>query len=110
MKVLNRIKKNAEFNDVIENGKLIKSDSLTLYFLENNIGHTRIGISIPKKSGKAVVRNKIKRQIRAIISSDVSLDKSIDCVLIARKSFDISNFAKTKSDINYLFEKVGKNA
>lgn len=107
MKVLNRIKKNAEFNKVIDEGKLIKSDSLTLYFLENSLGYTRIGISIPKKSGKAVVRNKIKRQIRAIISQDVKLDKSFDCVLIARKQYDVKKFEKTRSDIKYLIEKVG---
>lgn len=107
MKVLNRIKKNVEFNKVIDEGKLVKSDSLTLYFLENNLGYTRIGISIPKKSGKAVVRNKIKRQIRAIISQDVKLDKSFDYVLIARKQYDVKKFEKTRSDIKYLIEKVG---
>ena len=107
MKVLNRIKKNVEFNKVIDEGKLVKSDSLTLYFLENNLGYTRIGISIPKKSGKAVVRNKIKRQIRAIISQDIKLDKSFDYVLIARKQYDVKKFEKTRSDIKYLIEKVG---
>lgn len=107
MKVLNRIKKNAEFNKVIDEGKLIKSDSLSLYFLENNLGYTRIGISIPKKSGKAVVRNKMKRQIRAIIAKDVILDKSFDYILIARKQYDVKQFEKTRSDIKYLVEKVG---
>ena len=107
MKVLNRIKKNVEFNKVIEEGQLIKSDSLTLYFLENSLGYTRIGISIPKKSGKAVVRNKMKRQIRAIIASDLKLDKSFDCVLVARKQFDVDKFEKTKIDLKQLFEKVG---
>lgn len=107
MKVLNRIKKNVEFNKVIDEGTLVKSDSLTLYFLKNDLGYTRIGISIPKKSGKAVVRNKMKRQIRAIIASDVDLNKSVDCILIARKQFDINLFNKTKSDIKYLMEKVG---
>ena len=107
MKVQNRIKKNVEFNKVIDEGRLIKSDSFTLYFLENTLGYTRIGISIPRKSGKAVVRNKMKRQIRAIIAHDVDLNKSIDIVLIARKQYDINQFEKTRSDIKYLIEKVG---
>ena len=107
MKVLNRIKKNAEFNKVMDGGKVVKSDSLTLYFLENELGYTRIGISIPKKSGNAVVRNKMKRQIRAIIASDVDLSKSFDIILIARKQFNIEEFAKTRIDLDYLFKKVG---
>lgn len=107
MKVLNRIKKNVEFNIVIDEGQVIKADSVALYFLENKLGYTRIGISIPKKSGKAVVRNKMRRQIRAIIASDISLDKSVDVVIIARKKYDVANFKQTKSDINELFKKVG---
>lgn len=107
MKVLNRIKKNVEFNKVIDEGQIIKADSVTIYFQENALGYTRIGISIPKKSGTAVVRNKMKRQIRAIIASDISLDKSVDAVIIARKYYDISNFLKTKEDIKELFKKVG---
>ena len=107
MKVLNRIKKNVEFNKVIEEGQLIKSDSLALYFLENELGYTRIGISIPKKSGHAVVRNKMKRQIRAIIAKDLDLTKSIDLVLIARKQYDINQFNKTENDLVNLIKKVG---
>ena len=107
MKVLNRIKKNVEFNKVIEEGQLIKSDSLALYFLENELGYTRIGISIPKKSGHAVVRNKMKRQIRAIIAKDVDLTKSIDIILVARKQYDINQFNKTENDLVNLMKKVG---
>ena len=107
MKVLNRIKKNVEFNKVIDEGQLIKSDTLTLYFLENKLGYTRIGISIPKKSGNAVIRNKMRRQIRAIIASDVDLSKSRDIVLVARKQYSVDQFEKTRSDLNYLIKKVG---
>ena len=110
MKVLNRIKKNIEFNKVISEGKLVKSDTIALHFLKNDLNYTRIGISIPRKSGKAVVRNKMKRQIRAIIASDANLTKSFDIVMIARKNYDISKFEKTRSDIDYLFEKVGLKA
>lgn len=107
MKVLNRIKKNVEFNKVIDEGQVIKADSVAIYFLENKLGYTRIGISIPKKSGNAVVRNKMRRQIRAIIASDVSLDKGVDLVIIARKKYDIENFKQVKLDINQIIKEVG---
>lgn len=38
-----------------------------IYYLKNDIGHARIGISVSKKLGKAVIRNKIKRQVRMIV-------------------------------------------
>ena len=107
MKVLNRIKKNVEFNKVIDEGQIIKADSVTIYFQENALGYTRIGISIPKKSGHAVVRNKMKRQIRAIIAKNVDLTKSVDLILIARKQYDINQFNKTENDLVNLMKKVG---
>lgn len=107
MKVLNRIKKNVEFNKVIDDGGVIKTDTLTLHFLKNELGYTRIGISIPRKSGNAVVRNKMRRQIRAIIAQTTDYSKSIDLILIARKQYDVENFEKTRKDIEYLFSKVG---
>lgn len=107
MKIINRIKRHEEFNKVIDEGKLLKSDSISLYYLKNDRGYTRIGISVPKKSGNAVVRNKIKRQIRAIIACSTDYKKSCDIVMIARKRFDIDKFENSKSDIVNLLEKVG---
>lgn len=107
MKVKNRIKKNDEFNKVIDEGELLKSDSVALYFLKNALGYTRVGISIPKKSGNAVVRNKMKRQIRASVAGVTNYEKSYDVVIIARKKFDINLFSRTKEDIKNLIEKVG---
>lgn len=110
MKVKNRVKKYDEFQKVINFGENIRSSTLTLYFIDNDLGYTRIGISVPKKSGNAVVRNKIKRQIRAILSKECNFNKSVDFVLIARKEFNIDDFQKTYSDIKELLNKVGNNS
>lgn len=107
MKVKNRIKKHDEFNKVIDEGELLKSDSITLYFLKNTLNYTRVGISIPKKSGHAVLRNKMKRQIRAAIAEVCDYEKSFDIVMVARKRFDINCFTRTKEDVKNLLEKVG---
>ena len=107
MKVINRVKKYEDFQKVIHEGKLVKSTSLTLYFLEDNYGYTRVGISIPTKSGSAVVRNKMKRQIRAIIGQELDYQSlSLDLVLIARRNYDIGNFTKTRADIIELINKA----
>lgn len=110
MKVENRVKKYNEFQKVISEGNLVKSSSITLYFLENNLGYARVGISIPTKSGSAVIRNKMKRQIRAILSKELDLNIGFDLILIARKSYDINNFERTTSDIVSLLKKVGNNS
>lgn len=107
MKVQNRIKKYEEFQEVINEGKFLSIDSFNVYFKQNSLNYARIGISIPKKSGNAVIRNRMKRQIRAAIADSFNLSLSVDLILIARKSFDINNFSKTKNDIIELVKKVG---
>lgn len=107
MKVQNRIKKYEEFQKIINEGKFLSNDSFNVYFLNNSLNYSRIGISIPKKSGNAVIRNRMKRQIRAAIAQSFDLTISVDLVLIARKSFDITNYQKTNSDILDLVKKVG---
>ena len=68
MKKEYRIKKNEEFQKIIRQKKSIVHSKFVIYFRKND-EHLRIGISVSKKLGNAVVRNKIKRQIRMMISS-----------------------------------------
>lgn len=110
MIVKNRIKKHSEFQEVIGNGKTIRSNSFTFYVLENSLGYTRVGISVPKKAGIAVIRNKIKRQIRACIAESTDYSKSFDLVIIVRKSYNVEKFSETKNEIQNLFEKVGQTS
>jgi len=107
MKVINRIKKYEEFQTVINEGAFVKNDSFNVYYKPNNIEVTRIGISIPKKTGHAVVRNKVKRQIRAIIAHECNMNLSKDIIIIARKSYDVSRYEKTSADLCDILVKVG---
>lgn len=105
MIVKNRIKKYKEFENVIEKGEVQRSNSFAFYILKNDLGYTRIGISVPKKSGNAVIRNKIKRQIRSACNKATDFTKSIDLVIIVRKAYRIDDFAGTLQEIVKIFNK-----
>ena len=107
MKVKNRIKDSREFQLTFKTGTKISSNTLNLYYLKNDLGYVRFGISVPTKSGNAVIRNKIKRQIRALIAKHANLDQSIDVVLLVRKAYSIEEFSKTEEDLINLLKKVG---
>lgn len=107
MKVENRIKKQKDFENILNFGKRIKSDQYSLSFKKNEFGYTRIGVSIPTKMGNAVIRNKVKRQIKAIISSSILLDSPLDVVIIARKDYSVENFLNNKQALLELFKKTG---
>ncbi len=105
MLVKNRIKKHQEFQEVIANGEVVRSKFFTFYILENKLGYTRVGISVPKKSGTAVTRNKIKRQIRAMCAKNTDYSKSIDLIMIIKKAYDTEKFAEIEQDIQEIFKK-----
>ena len=97
MKVVNRIKANEDFALAIKNGRSLKSDSYFVHYRKNELNVIRVGISVSKKLGNAVVRNRIKRQVRAICDLLISYDSmSMDIVLIIRKGFLEKDFHENK--------------
>ncbi len=99
MIVKNRIKKHSEFQKIIAEGELKRTCSFTVYTLKNDLGYSRFGISVPKKTGTAVIRNKVKRQIRACIAMLSDYSKPIDYVLIVRKGYNTEAFNNVKKEI-----------
>ena len=97
MKVVNRVKANQDFALTIKNGRSLKTQSYTICYIKNEHAYTRVGISVSKKIGNAVIRNRIKRQIRAMCDSliDYKLN-SLDIVLIVKSGFCERNFHENK--------------
>ncbi|GAA5416558.1 ribonuclease P protein component [Paraliobacillus ryukyuensis] len=86
MKKMYRIKKNEEFQHVFKKGKSFANRQLVIYFVRNNqYNHFRIGLSVSKKIGNAVVRNRIKRYLRqTFLELKEEIDPAFDMVIIAR--------------------------
>ena len=105
MIVKNRIKKYSEFQKVIEADIVKKTYFFVSYTLQNDLGYSRFGISVPKKTGNAVVRNKIKRQVRAAIGLSTDFSESNDVVIIVRRNYNIDDFTRVKNEIQELLKK-----
>lgn len=80
-----RLRKSADFRRVY-NRRAAASDGLLLvYAAENDEGVTRVGVSVSRKWGKAVRRNRIKRLLReAFRLNKAALPEGVDLVLIPR--------------------------
>ena len=81
-----RVKRNEDFSKIIARKKSFANSCFIIYKDENQIGHGRVGISVSKKLGNAVTRNKIKRQLRYIFQKERLLfEKNIDIVVLPKK-------------------------
>ena len=65
MKVIS-IKENHIFRRLYAKGKTAATPCLALYCRRNGRQHSRLGITVSAKLGKAVLRNKLRRRIREI--------------------------------------------
>ena len=103
MKKINIIKRSEDFEKIIKNNKSIKSKYFYLYInkRENNV--YRFGLSVGKKIGNAVRRNKVKRQIKEIIHEN-DYQNNFDCIIIVRREINGANFSEIKEDLNEIFK------
>ena len=81
---------------------------MVIYYLKNELNYTRVGISSGKKVGNAVIRNRTKRQVRALLDSLINYEKSMDLIVIVRNKFLEQDYENNLKDLKYLLDKINK--
>ena len=80
-----RIVRASEYRALYKSGRKVHSEKLVLFCRANSIGHTRLGITVSRKVGGAVIRNRIKRLLREIFRRSISqLPNQFDIVVNAK--------------------------
>lgn len=101
-----RIRKRREFLAVYERGKKVQAAFFVLYILENNLPHHRLGVTVSRKIGPSVVRNRIKRQLREVFRRNKrAISPPCDVVVNARRSAAISSSCQIKGDLLGAFDR-----
>ena len=104
MKKINIIKKNIEFARIIKTNNSYKTPSYIIYIERGNMDNYHFGISVSKKIGNAVIRNKIKRQIKSIIDKK-DYKKCFNCIIIVRKNFSNNSYQENETQLHEVFKK-----
>ena len=73
--------------------------SFVCYFEPRKQEHARVGISVGKKMGNAVVRNKIKRQVRSMVDVCFDFDEDFDTILIVRPRYHQQSFEENLNEL-----------
>ncbi|MBO5447806.1 MAG: ribonuclease P protein component [Ruminococcus sp.] len=90
------LKDNRAFQRCYTKGRFAANDFLCVYFYPNKSPYNRLGITVSKKNGGAVERNRVKRIIRAAYRlSEDKLPIGYDIVFVGRKGAD----GKKSSDV-----------
>jgi ribonuclease P protein component len=85
-----RLKKTAEFDAVYNLKKSVSDAQLILFGKKNELPLSRIGLSVSKKHGNAVVRNRIKRMLReAFRTQQLQIPPGFDFVLVPRVGLEL---------------------
>ncbi|MBQ3234940.1 MAG: ribonuclease P protein component [Clostridia bacterium] len=98
-----RLKKQKDFDAVFNKGERVYTRSLTLLYLKSK--EFKFGISLSKKHGKAHLRNRIKRIIRAGVREVIKDGVNPYYIVVLPKVREVYNFHELKNDILYSLKK-----
>ena len=93
-----RLRKRREFLQVYDRGCRIHTRTLVLYFLKSAHSHHRLGITVSRKIGKAVVRNRIKRVVREIFREHPVPSPPADLVVNVKRAASEASFQELQGD------------
>ena len=107
MKKINIIKSSDEYTEIINKGKTKKNKYYSIFY-RNNKSSNRYGITIPKKLGIAVLRNKTKRRVKNIIDQNKNtIQNGYDYVIIVKKGVLELTYIEMEKELLKLMQSIG---
>lgn len=102
------IKLNRDFRWLYNKGDSRAASEIVIYFKKRRREGNRLGLTVSKKVGCAVVRNRIRRLIKENYRlREDRLKSGYDMVIVARSSAASSDFHRIGKAMDYLFHKCG---
>jgi len=103
-----RLRQRADFRRLREDGRVLRHPALTLSYAKNHLLQNRYGFITPKHLGKAVQRNRIRRQLReAVRLQHTSLRQGYDVIIIARPVLLSQRFPHIERILSEMFDRAG---
>ena len=110
-----RLLRHADFERVYKQGRRHFASHMTVFYLPRTEEGTqaaslRVGFTVSKALGGAVVRNRMKRRLREAVRLHGTIPAAMDVVINPKKSLLTADFVDVQREIRRAFEVIGKLA
>ena len=105
MKKINIVRSSEEFTEIINKIKPQRFKGYLVFIEHKDVDHYEFGISVSKKVGNAVTRNRIKRQFKSIIDKN-NYQNNFKCIIIIKKDALEKKYHEIENELNDYFSKI----
>ena len=99
-----RVKRSKDFEQIFLAKNSFANKKFVVYKLDTEQQHFRTGISVSKKIGNAVTRNRVKRLIRHAVAEFSSHLEDEDFVIIARPGVEKFSFDEVRKNLKHVLK------
>jgi ribonuclease P protein component len=103
-----RLRKRREFVAIQGSGRKLQTDHFLVFVQRGRTAEAapRMGVTVSRKVGGAVVRNRVKRLVREVFRrSKMLFPRGLDIVFVAKKSAETAEYEQVKREIEGLCRK-----
>lgn len=101
------LKRNKEFRYAYRTGRSAGCKSMVLIYAKGRADEVKIGFSVSKKLGNAVVRNRIKRRLREAVTPLIpNIKTGCKLIIIAKLPIKTEKLPAIESSMRYMIKKA----
>ena len=93
-----RIRKRSEYQAIYDRGQRIPSTHFVLFVKRNGAGRPRLGITVTRRVGGSVQRNRAKRLVREIFRRHKSELMNVDVVVNGRPGLPVAEYRSLEAE------------
>jgi len=105
---LNRLRKSWEYQRVWKMGCKLHTPHFILLLAKNSDAYSRLGLTVSRKVGNAVMRNRVKRQVREFFRFQKDkFSPTVDLSVVAKRGAASLSLAETHNELQQALEFKG---